>query len=201
MGTFGYFDKSFNHDFFVYYTNWSNYICMGLMAVSLVRTARRSGTQHDDKQVAPTFKFLCVIMILVTFFVYNILLTSGKTAGEYFGSLSNLLLHVILPILFVADWVLFYERGKLTWYHPLLCVVMPLIYVTFILIRGAILRGATNTVLYPYFFLNVAKLGLGGTLLWVLALVAVFVALGYLLLLFDRFAGRRNIAWRARSVA
>jgi hypothetical protein len=41
--------------------------------------------------------------------------------------------------------------------------------------------------LYPYFFLNVERLGFGGVALWVIILVIIFIALGYILFMFDRF--------------
>lgn len=39
----------------------------------------------------------------------------------------------------------------------------------------------------PYFFLDVNDLGYGGVLLWVLGLLGVFVAIGYILWLWNRF--------------
>ncbi len=188
IGSFGYFEKSFNLDFYVYYTNLSNYICMGVMVACLVQTFRLSQKKEEAYcTVAPTFKFLCVILILVTFLVYNILLAGDKSASEYFSSPSNLLMHLILPLMFIADWIMFYEHGKTKWYHPLLCTVMPLVYVVLVLIRAAIVNGKTSLVVYPYFFLNVDKLGWGGFFAWVSILVVVFVIIGYLFYFFDNF--------------
>ncbi len=34
LNSLGYFSADFNEDFYVYYTNLSNYICMGVMFVS-----------------------------------------------------------------------------------------------------------------------------------------------------------------------
>ena len=62
-----------------------------------------------------------------------------------------------------------------------------MIYVAFILIRALILGNSYSGTLYPYFFLNVERLGLGGVTLWVIILVVFFVALGYILFMFVRF--------------
>lgn len=188
IGSLGYFDGEFNVNFYVYYTNLSNYICMGMMFASLIYTIKAINRKEDGYvNIYPTFKFLCVIMILVTFFVYNILLAKDKSASEYFLSPSNLIMHLILPIMFTVDWFLFYEHKKVKWYFPLLSTIMPLVYVVFILIRASFIGGGEGILLYPYFFLNVAKLGWGGFFMWISILLVIFIALGYLLYVIDKF--------------
>ncbi len=195
IGSLGYFDWEFNSTFYVFYTNLSNYICFGVILASLIVSVK-AAKKHEDGfcTTAPNFKFLCVILILVTCLVYNFLLTGGKTASDYFGSLSNLLLHLILPIMFVLDWVLFNEHGKLKWYHPLLSTVMPLVYVVLIFIRAGIISacGLTSEVIYPYFFLNVETLGVGGLFMWLAILVAAFVALGYIIFGLDHIKRKKT---------
>ena len=182
----GLFNAEFNGDFYVYYTNLSNYICTGFMLASLVFTVKSANKKEDGAcTLAPTFKFMCMIMIAVTFLVYNILLAKDKTATEYFTSLNNLIMHLILPVMFIIDWVLFYEHGKTKWSYPLLSLIMPLIYVAFILIRSAIVNHETTSVVYPYFFLNVSKLGWGGFFMWLFILIAIFVVIGYAIYLLD----------------
>lgn len=190
IGSVGYFENSFSGEFYVYYTNLSNYICLGIMVACLVQTIKINRKKQDELcTVLPLFKFLCVIMILVTFLVYNILLSSGKTASEYFSSPSNLLMHLILPLMFIADWIMFYEHGKVRWFYPLLSTIMPLVYVILILIRAGIIGAANISVkiLYPYFFLNVDNLGWGGFFAWIGILVAIFIFIGYIFYFFDNF--------------
>lgn len=189
LGTLGYFEASFNPNFYVYYTNLSNYICWGVILVSLVKTIKFNNKKEDGFcNVAPTFNFMCVIMILVTTLVYNFLLAGDKTFVTYTTDLSNMLNHLILPIMFVLNWVLFYEHSKIKWFHPLLCTIMPLTYVVLIVIRALILKGVENAFLYPYFFLNIDKLGWGGFFGWISILIVVFVALGYLLYALDNLS-------------
>ena len=187
INSLGYFDANFNENFYVYYTNLSNYICLGMMFCILRQTVRHANKKEDGYcSIAPTFNFLCVILILVTFLVYNILLADENTVVQYFTSLSNMLLHVILPLMFILNWVLFYEHGKLKWHYPLLSMIMPLIYVIFILIRAPFVTPGPDAVIYPYFFLDIGTLGWGGFALWVVVLLAVFVVIGYLIYALDR---------------
>ena len=186
----GFFNASFNEEFYVYYTNQSNYICAGVMFAALLDTCKKA--ERGEKgfcTTAPTFTFLSVILILVTFLVYNILL-ADQSPLEYFTSLSNVLLHCILPLLFFVHWILFYEHGTMRWYHPLLCMIMPFAYVIFILIRAPFAAGNPGAVVYPYFFLNVAELGWSGFFGWIAILLLAFLALGYLFYGLDRLWAR-----------
>lgn len=193
IGSLGYFVVEFNDDFYLMYTNLSNYICIVFMFVSLVFTIKKANKKEDGfVNLAPTFKFMCVIMILVTCLVYNFLLAKDFGVRHYFTSVPNLTMHLILPIMFILDWVLFYEHGKTKWYYPLLSLIMPLIYVVYILIRAAIIGSRPVKVLYPYFFLDVKTLGWGGFFGWLIALIAVFVLLGYIIYVLDNLKRWKN---------
>lgn len=186
IASLGVFEQKFNADFYVYYTNLSNYICLGVMLVSLVKTIKKAKTETEGfVDTCPKFKFLCVIMILVTCLVYNLLLANAHSVLDYFTSYTNLTLHLILPIMFVLDWVLFYQHDKLKWYAPLLSTIMPLCYVVFVMIRSCFVAPESEIVRYPYFFLDVDTLGIGGFFGWLCALLLVFVALGYTIYAFD----------------
>lgn len=193
LGSLGYPDQNFNGNFYVYYTNLSNYLCFGVVLYTLICTLRdKNGERTGLCTVAPVFRFLCVILLLVTGLVYNALLAKDKTAAEYFLSPTNLILHLILPLMFLLDWLLFCRHGALGRYHPLLSTVMPLVYVAFILIRAPFVDKVPGALVYPYFFLNVDALGWGGLFLWLAGLLAFFLALSYLLFCIDRRLGKRT---------
>lgn len=192
IGNFGYFNRSFNSDFYLYYTNLSNYICFAVILIALINTIKSFKTSQTGYcKTLPKFKFMCLIMILVTCLVYNILLAKENSVADYFFSITNLIMHVILPIMFTLDWILFTEHGKTKWYYPLLSVIMPLIYVALIMIRSLILGRNYTGLLYPYFFLNVAKLGIGGVVKWIAILVVLFVILGYIIYALDNIKRKK----------
>lgn len=61
-------------------------------------------------------------------------------------------------------------------------------------IYGALGGEFTPEQTYPYPFMNIEKLGLGGVALWIVALSAALVAVGFLFVAIDRMldaAGRR----------
>ena len=106
----------------------------------------------------------------------------------------SLIFHVVLPILYIVDWFLFYERKKCKWYYPIASIAFPLIYVIFLLIQAIILKfdtsilipTTTTPLIYPYFFVNLDTQGVFGVLMWIGILAVAFTAVGYLFYGLDR---------------
>ena len=162
---------------------------MLFMFFALAETLSKKGTVD----FAPALKFVFLIMISVTFILYNVLLADYPSILAYFSSLKNGLNHCILPILFVLEWVLFYERGKSRWTWPLLSILPPFCYVVYILVRAKILQITCRLapVVYPYYFLNLNSLGWSGFLRWMAILLAAFLVLGFALCAMDRCLGKK----------
>ncbi len=174
---------------FVYYTSLSNMLCSVFMAISLIRNLR-----HGELELWPLCKFLFVVMILVTAIVYNLILNPYSSLIAYFSSAKNVLYHLILPVMFVFDWIFFYRRGTVKAVYPVLALAIPLVYVIYILLRAFAVKstGKNVSVLYPYFFLNVDRLGWQGFLLWMGTLLVMLLLLGYGLYGLDRLLSRRR---------
>lgn len=182
VASFGIFDDIQNPrwDFYVHFTNLSNYLCFGVMLAELIETAKKNVDSYV--KTAPFLKFIGVLAILLTFLVFNFLL-AGRADRDPQANwrISSLSFHVVLPIMYVLDWALFYEHKKIRWMHPLAAVVFPLVYVIFVYIRAAILGFNPDApYIYPYFFLNLETQGIAGVAKWVVILFAGFIALGYI---------------------
>lgn len=180
-------------DFYVHFTNISNFLCLGVMLAALIQTA---GKKEDSYvTTVPLLKFIGMLGILLTFLVFNIML-AGADGRDPLANwrVGSILFHVVLPIMYIADWFLFYERGKCKWYYPIASAAFPLAYTVFLLIQAIILKfdtsilipTTTTPLIYPYFFVNLDTLGVSGVLMWVGILAAVFVAVGYLFLGLDK---------------
>ena len=185
-------------DFYVHFTNISNFLCIGVMTASLIQTARKKEDGYVNS--APLLKFIGMLGILLTFLVFNIMLAGaeGRDPQANFR-VGSLLFHVTLPILYIADWFLFYERKKCRWYYPIASVAFPLGYVFFLLIQALILGfdssilipTTTTPLIYPYFFVNIDTQGLDGVLLWIVILALAFAAVGFLFLGLDRIKRKK----------
>lgn len=186
-------------NFYVYYTNLSNYFCLIVVFAEIIGTAlkiSRNGTKGFG-DISAGLKFAALIDILVTFLITNILL-QDITSAAYWSDLYNVMFHFVCPILFWLDWILFSKHANTRWFYPLLVTIFPLIYIAYILIRGFILENvviaADWQVIYPYFFLNVPELGYLGVALWVFALCGAFVAFSYLICILDNIPNYKRMA-------
>ena len=185
-------------DFYVHFTNISNYFCLAIMFAGLIQTIKKK----DDSYVsaAPMLKFIGVLGILLTFLVFNIMLAGAPGRDPQANwRIGSLLAHVVLPIMYIADWFLFYERRKSKWYYPIASIAFPLVYVIFLLIQAVILKfdssilipTTTTPLIYPYFFVNLDTQGVGGVLTWIGILFAAFVIVGFLFFGLDRLGKKK----------
>ena len=195
VASLGIFDniRQIRWDFYVHFTNISNFFCIGVMLASLIQTAKKK----EDSYVttAPLMKFIGMLGILLTFLVFNIMLAGAAgrdpQANWRVGSLA---FHVVLPVLYIADWFLFRERKQCKWYYPIASIAFPIAYVVFLLIQAILLNfnssilipTTTTPLIYPYFFVNLDTQGVPGVLVWIGVLSAAFVAVGYLFFALDR---------------
>ena len=186
-------------DFYVHFTNISNFLCIGVMLASLIQTAKKKEDSYVT--VAPILKFIGMLGILLTFLVFNIMLAGAADRDPQANwRIGSLAFHVVLPVLYIADWFLFRERRKCKWYYPIASIGFPVAYVIFLLVQAVILKfnssiliPTTQTpLIYPYFFVNLDTLGVSGVLMWIGILAAVFIAVGYLFLGIDKILKRRS---------
>lgn len=187
VASFGIFEdvKNIRWDFYVHFTNISNFFCGGVMLAVLIQTIRKK----EDSYVTacPLLKFIGMLSLILTFLAFNILLAGAEGRNPQANwRIGSLAFHVVLPIMYIVDWILFYERKKVNWKYPLLSILFPLSYLFFLLIQAVILKFDTSILIpstetpliYPYFFLNIETQG-PMVLVWMLAFLVIFVAFGY----------------------
>ena len=180
-------------DFYVHFTNISNFFCFGVMLTELIQTAKRKEDGYVSS--SPLMKFIGILGILLTFLVFNIMLAGAAGRDPQANwRIGSLCFHVVLPIMYILDWFLFYKRGEAKWYYPIASVGFPLAYVIFLLIQAIVLKfdssilipGSQTPLIYPYFFVNLDTQGIPGVLMWIAILSVAFVAVGFLFFGLDR---------------
>jgi len=181
LASLGFFGYNYREDFYVYFTNLSNYLCFGIMLAKFVFTV-----QGKDVPRTTLFQFLdfaAVLSILLTFYVYNFILAVDFHPSARF-EISSMLYHVILPLMYAADRLVFGKETVSRWYFPLISALLPIVYGAFIFIRAAIPGIEKHTsVIYPYFFLNIKNLGTENVAKWLSVMLMVFIVAGYGLLI------------------
>ena len=196
----GIFDdiKLFRWDFYVYFTNLSNFLCFGVMLVALIQTIKRK--EDGYVTATPLLKFIGMLGILLTFLVFNFVLAGAADRNPQLNwRIGSICFHVVLPVMYIADWFLFYERKKSTWKYPIASISFPLAYAIFLLIHAAILGFDTSiltptgtTLIYPYFFVNLETQGVPGVLIWIAILSVAFVAMGFGFYGLDRISKKQK---------
>jgi hypothetical protein len=140
--------------------------------------------------------------ILLTFLVFNILLAGEEGRDPQANwRIGSLVFHVVLPIMYIGDWFLFYERNKCKWYYPIASIAFPLAYIMFLLIQAIILKfdssilipTTTTPLIYPYFFINLDTQGVSGVLMWIGILFVAFIVVGYVFFLLDKIGKTKEI--------
>ena len=186
-------------DFYVHFTNISNFLCIGVMLAGLIQTAKKK--EDSFVSAAPVLKFIGMPGILLTFLVFNIMLAGAEGRDPQANwRVGSLLFHVALPILYIADWFLFYERKKCKWYYPIASIAFPLAYMIFLLVQAIILKfdssilipTTTTPLIYPYFFVNLDTQGISGMLMWVAILSVAFVAVGFVFFGLDKLDKKKE---------
>ena len=186
-------------DFYVHFTNISNFLCLGVMLAALIQTAKKK--EDGYVKTAPVLKFIGVLGILLTFLVFNIMLAGADGRDPQLNwRIGSLCFHVVLPIMYIGDWFLFYERKQCKWYYPLLSIAFPLAYAIFIFVQAAIMKfdtsilipGTETPLIYPYFFVNLETQGVGGVAKWILILLVAFVVVGYMFFGLDKISRKKK---------
>lgn len=94
--------------------------------------------------------------------------------------LTDILLHDVVPVLYVVFWIFFAPKSGLRWRDTLYWAIYPIIYFVWILGRGA-LSGR-----YPYPFVDVGHLGYPRVLLNAVVLLSVFLVGGLVVVAVSR---------------
>ena len=197
----GIFDnvKLIRWDFYVHFTNLSNFFCLAVMLIALMQTIRKK--EDGFVTAVPLLKFIGMLGILLTFLVFNIMLAGAEGRDPQANwRIGSLCFHVVLPILYIADWFLFYKRKQCKWYYPIASIAFPLAYVIFLLVQAVILDfnssilipTTTTPLIYPYFFVNLETQGVPGVLIWIAVLSVAFVAVGFAFFGLDKIGKKRK---------
>ena len=134
-----------------------------------------------------------MMAITVTMVIYLVVLLPAafRQPGAYEPfTLTDTLVHVATPCLLILDWLLFVGKGNFRWFDPLLWALIPLAYLVFGFTAGALGVEFYPGQTFPYPFMDVDTLGLGGTAVWIIGLTLSMEAIGYLYVAIDHVLGR-----------
>ncbi len=156
-------------NFFSYFTNLSNlFACAVLLLCALTSPSKPNGA-HDIARFISTTNMAVVGVVFAA-------LLRNVDLGDLLPWV-NIMLHYVMPVAVVIDWLWQPPAVRLSARHLLLASLFPLLYLAYVLLRGASIGW------YPYPFLNPANVGgYGGVAAYSVAITTTFVAAGSALL-------------------
>ncbi|WP_300639282.1 Pr6Pr family membrane protein [Nocardioides sp.] len=163
-------------DTFSYFTIWSNIV----VAVTATLLARGS-----DGPRTRVLLLDALLMITVTGIVYQLLLAPSIDVQGW-SLLTDPVLHVVTPLLTLAVWAWAGPRGWLTVRLLPLSLVVPLLWVVWMLARGAVIDA------YPYAFVAANERGYPAALATIAAILVFGLVVAAVLTAVDRVLSRRR---------
>jgi hypothetical protein len=151
-------------NFFSYFTILSNIFAAVVLLISGYRVLIRKRPSEADDVTRGT----ATIAMAIVGIVFGALL-----AGEDLGSMlpwTNFVLHYVIPVVMVADWLFQPPRTRLQLKHVWYWLIYPVLYLVYSLIRGPLVNW------YPYWFIDPARAGgWGGVVVFALAISVGFL--------------------------
>jgi len=166
-------------NFFSYFTILTNVLAALALTTPLIRPDSRLGRWSASEGVRAAI----ALYITVVGLTYHLLL-SQVWSPQGLAWLANGLLHYVMPVAVVLDWLLFTPRGRLRWIDPVKWLAFPLAYVGWTLVHGY------ASGWWPYWFLDVPELGWTRAGFWAGVMLALFLGVGLGLVGLDRAFGR-----------
>jgi hypothetical protein len=165
-------------NFFSFFTILSNVGAIAVFAVGAGFLLRGVG---EPRWFTLTRVSVTTYMV-VTFIVYNLLLRGIELPQGTTLEWSNEILHVVAPLLIVADWFFAPGRLRLEWRDLRVIIALPVVWVLYTLIRGPLAYNelAHKPTWYPYPFLDpsLSPTGYVSVAVYVVLIAAVIIGVG-----------------------
>ena len=164
-----------------YFTILTNLLVCAALTMPLVAPASAAGSFFSRSAVTAGVATSIVFVSLA----YHLLLRNAWNP-QGLQLVADVLLHYIMPALYLIYWWFNFPKGALRWTHPLYWSLYPTVYLIYALIRGRIIDS------YPYRFIDPLAIGYERTMINAAGLLVVFIVLGLILVALGRIQRRVN---------
>lgn len=154
--------------FFSYFTVVTNIV----VALTTSAIAFFPASKPGRFAARPTVQAAVAVYISIVGLVYSLFLRSAWNPQGW-QSVADHALHDLVPLAYIFYWLALAPKNGLSWTEPIKWLVYPLIYIAYSLTRGAI------SMWYPYWFVDVTKLGYAKALTNTAFVLIAFVMVGY----------------------
>lgn len=168
-------------NYFSYFTILTNLFVALILTLPVVAPNSRAGRWT----LQPSVRARATMYLVVVGLGYHLLLSAGSTLTGL-AAFGNFIVHYIMPVAALFDWLVFAPRGGLRWNDPFRWLRYPLVYFAWTVAHGYAAGW------WPYWFLNLPQLGLARSALAVAALLTALLIAGFAFVAIDRSLARRD---------
>lgn len=161
--------------YFSYFTTQTNVLGVLAMLAPAFWPDTRLGRWASSEGVRAAATMYLTVVGLIFHFVLS---ATWKPTGA--AALGNLVVHYIMPVAMLLDWLLFVPKGRLRWIDPAKWLLFPLVYGLWTAVHGALIGW------YPYFFIDIGELGWTRALQNYGLLLGFFLIVGLVIVAIDR---------------
>jgi hypothetical protein len=167
--------------YFSYFTLTTNLIVAVCCITLLINPNSKWGNFFSRQKTLTAV----TVYIIIVGIIYNLVLRF-IWSPQGIQMIADELLHSVIPVLFLILWIIFVSKDQLKWADILPWLIYPVIYITFILIRGSF------SGFYPYPFIDVGKIGLKQTLINAVIIAIVFIIMSLLFVAIGNFINKKK---------
>jgi hypothetical protein len=165
--------------FLSYFTIQANILVVLMLVAFALRPKIEEWTVHPFERSAIASYIVVVALVYVT----TLRDLWAPQGAQWFA---DVLLHYVMPLAYLAFWLVVMRKAGLRWYDPLLWLIYPVFYLGFVLVHGRF------TGFFPYPFIDVGKLGYGAMMFNALGVAMAFAVSGFAVLVISRLLARRE---------
>jgi len=171
-----------------YFTTIINIFTAFFYAFFIIELVLRKG----PRPLLRFFKQSLMVYLILTMLVYSFILIpyiiEAQINYQIFSG-KDLLIHYVVPISVLVDYVWFEEKGKIKSFYAFANILNIVFYVTYLSLYislGGRFHSGNNLSIYPYFFLNIEQLGLNSVILVSLGILVVVIFVGWVIYMIDQ---------------
>jgi hypothetical protein len=166
-------------NYFSFFTILSNL----LVALSATLPLLAPGSAAGRFFLRPFTQSAIAVYIAIVGVTYSLLLRQlWNPQGAQ--KIADVLLHDVVPVLYVAFWIFLVPKFRLRWSDAVRWLAFPVVYMVYTLARGFVSHW------YPYYFIDVDTIGLSRALIHASGLLLAFLGLGLLFIAIGRWTAR-----------
>ena len=176
-----------------YFTMISNLMVVAVLSLGTLVLLK---VVKIDVSLFRKIKGATIVATILMMVVYNFILIPFmriNIPSYQIYSIKDIFIHLLSPIIILADYLLFDEKGLFEYRDAFSFMYYLLIYFVYLIIYellgGRFIVSGVETI-YPYFFLNIEVQGIWLTLFNILLIGLVFTGFGLLLVWVDQILKR-----------